>query len=114
MDGVHTLRAGVEFKLAPEFAFRLGYNHVTASMKSSAFKYLPDNSIRTDTEYSNAGRTNNYTLGCGYRGEMFYVDMAYQYSHYKDDFYAFYSQFLEGTQLKNNNHKVILTVGLHF
>ncbi len=114
MDGVHTLRAGVEFKLAPEFAFRLGYNHVTASMKSSAFKYLQDNSIRTDTEYSNAGATNNYTLGCGYRGEMFYVDMAYQYSQYKEDFYAFYNKYLEGTELKNNNHKVVLTVGLRF
>ena len=40
--------------------------------------------------------------------------MAYQYSQYKEDFYAFYNKYLEGTQLKNNNHKVVLTVGLRF
>ena len=44
MKGVHTFRAGVEFKLAPEFAFRLGYNHITASMNRkhiSGFKVTP-------------------------------------------------------------------------
>ena len=41
MKAVHTLRVGAEFKLAPEFAFRLGYNHITAPLKSDAFKYLP-------------------------------------------------------------------------
>ena len=44
MKAVHTLRVGAEFKLAPEFAFRLGYNHITAPLKSDAFKYLPVNS----------------------------------------------------------------------
>jgi hypothetical protein len=81
MKAVHTLRVGAEFKLAPEFAFRLGYNHITAPLKSDAFKYLPVNSMRTDTEFSNPGATNNYTLGCGYRGESFYVDMAYIKKH---------------------------------
>lgn len=114
MKAVHTFRAGVEFKLAPEFAFRLGYNHISASMKSDAFKWLQDNSIRTDTEYANAGATNNYTLGFGYRGELFYVDMAYLYSKYKEDFYAFDNIDLTGTKLANNNHKVVLTLGMRF
>ena len=70
MKPVHTLRVGAEFKLAPEFSFRLGYNHITDPLKSDAFKYPPVNSIRTDTEFSNPGATNNYTFGCGYRGEI--------------------------------------------
>ena len=73
----------------PEFAFRLGYNHITASMKPEAYKWIQSNSIRTDTEYSNLGATNNYTLGFGYRGSTFYADMAYQYNTYKESFYAF-------------------------
>ena len=114
MKAVHTLRVGAEFKLAPEFAFRLGYNHITAPLKSDAFKYLPVNSMRTDTEFSNPGATNNYTLGCGYRGESFYVDMAYMYNTYKETFYAFDSLDLPGTKVTNNNHKVVLTLGMRF
>ncbi len=114
MKAVHTIRVGAEFKLAPEFAFRVGYNHITPSMKSDAFKWIPDNSIRTDTEYANPGATDNYTLGLGYRGEFFYVDMAYQYNTYKEEFYAFDSVYLNGTSIRNNNHKVLLTVGMRF
>lgn len=116
MKGVHTFRAGMEWKVAPEFAFRLGYNHVTVSMKSGgdAFKRLPTNSVRTDTEYSNTGATHNYTLGFGYRGKAFYADMAYLYTHYKEGFYAFEHIDLPGTSIANDNHKVILTLGMRF
>ena len=114
MKGVHTLRAGVEFKLAPEFAFRLGYNHITTSLKDDAYKYIANNSTRTDTEYANPGAKNNYTLGVGYRGQAFYVDMAYQYSTYKEKFYAFDNLDLRATDINNNNHKVLLTLGLRF
>lgn len=114
MKGVHTLRTGVEFKLAPAFAFRLGYNHITASMKSDAYKYIQNNSVRTDTEYSNPGATNNYTLGFGYRGDSFYVDMAYLFNTYKEEFYAFDDMNLKGTEITNSNHKVLLTLGMRF
>lgn len=114
LNGVHTIRVGAEFKLAPEFSFRLGYNHITAAMKDEAFKFLPSNSVRTDTEYSNLKATNNYTLGFGYRGTSFYADMAYQYNTYKEDFYAFDSKFLDATKVTNNNHKVVFTLGMRF
>lgn len=114
MKAVHTLRAGAEFKLAPEFSFRLGYNHITAPMKSDAFKYLPVYSMRTDTEFSNPGAINNYTLGFGYRGSNFYVDMAYILNTYKEDFYAFDSLDLPKTNVTNSNHKVLLTLGMRF
>lgn len=114
MKAVHTLRAGAEFKLAPEFSFRIGYNHITAPLKSDAFKFLPVYSMRTDTEFSNPGATNNYTLGFGYRGKSFYADMAYMLNTYNETFYAFDSLDLPGTKVTNNNHKVLLTLGLRF
>ena len=43
MKGVHTFRAGVEFKLAPEFAFRLDIIISTASMKPEAYKWIQSN-----------------------------------------------------------------------
>lgn len=114
MKGVHTIRVGAEVKLIPEFSFRLGYNHITSPLKSDAFKFLQDNSMRTDTEYSNPGATNNYTFGCGYRGESFYVDMAYMLNTYKETFYAFDDVDLPGTKITNSNSKVLLTVGFRF
>lgn len=114
MKAVHTLRAGAEFKLAPEFSFRVGYNHITAPLKSDAFKFLPVNSMRTDTEFSNPGATNNYTLGFGYRGKNFYADMAYMLNTYNETFYAFDNLDLPGTKITNNNHKVLLTLGMRF
>lgn len=114
LKGVNTLRLGAEIKLAPEFAFRVGYNHITASIDTDAYKALSLNSVRTDTEYSNGKAVNNYTLGFGYRGSMFYADMAYQYNTYKEDFYAFNVETLPATQITNNNHKVVFTLGMRF
>ena len=84
LNGVHTIKVGAEFKLTPAFAIRVGYNHVTAAMKDDAFKELPSNSVRTDTEYSNLKAVNNYTCGLGYRGNYFYADLAYQHNAYKE------------------------------
>ncbi|KAA6338779.1 hypothetical protein EZS27_013230, partial [termite gut metagenome] len=114
LKGVHTIRAGAEFKLAPEFSFRLGYNYITASLYNDTFKNLPVNAIRTDTEFSNGKAANNYTLGFGYRNRNLYVDMAYLYNSYKEDFYAFDHIDLPATTVTNNNHRVMFTLGLHF
>lgn len=114
LKAVHTLRLGAEFKLAPEFAFRLGYNHVSAPMKSDAYKILPNNSVSTSTEFSNVAATNNYTFGLGYRGESFYADFAYMYSTNKEDFYPFDNVNLSKTEVTNNRNRVVLTLGLRF
>ncbi|MDR2859211.1 MAG: hypothetical protein LBV64_02300 [Mediterranea sp.] len=114
LKGVHTIRAGVEFKVAPEFSFRLGYNQITASVYDDTFKGLPINTIRTDTEFSNGKTANNYTLGFGYRGKSLYADMAYLYNTYRENFYAFDNINLPATKVTNNNHKVVFTLGLRF
>ena len=114
LKGVSTIKVGAEFKIIPEFAVRFGYNHITAAMKDDAFKYLPSNSVRTDTEYSNLKSGNNYTFGVGYRGESFYFDLAYQYNTYKEQFYAFDSIHLEKTNVINRNSKVVCTLGMRF
>ncbi|KAA6335837.1 hypothetical protein EZS27_015957 [termite gut metagenome] len=118
---VHTIRAGAECKLTPEFCLRLGYNHITASTHNNASKNLPINTIRTDTEFFNGKATNNYTFGFGYRGENLYVDMAYLYNNYKEDFYAFdFKQIdlplidLPKTEVTTDNHKIMFTLGVRF
>ena len=114
LKGVSTWRFGAEFKVVPEFAFRLGYNNTSASTYSDTFKNLQANTIRTDTEYANRKAINNYTIGFGYRGEMFYADLAYQYNTYKEDFYAFDNVDLPATKITNSNSQVLMTLGVRF
>lgn len=114
LKGVSTFRIGAEYKIIPQFAFRLGYNYRSAIFKDDAFKNLQYNSIHTDTDFANKKAQNNYTLGIGYRGTMFYADLAYQYSSYKENFYAFDDEFLDKTKVTNTRSQVLLTLGMRF
>lgn len=117
LKGVSTFRIGAEIKPIPEFAIRFGYNHSSASIDQNVMKDIPysgPNSIRTDTEYSTTKAKNNYTVGMGYRGSMFYADVAYQYSAYKENFYPFFSEDLAATKVNNYRSQVLFTVGMRF
>ena len=75
---------------------------------------MPLNSVMTDTDYANAKSKSNYTLGIGYRGSLVYADLAYQYSTYKSDFYAFDDEYLNKTKVTNTRSQVIFTLGMRF
>lgn len=114
--GVHTFRVGAEYKVIPQFAFRLGYNYSSAAYKENAVKDLAANSLYTDTDFANMKSLSNYTLGIGYRGSSFYADLAYQYSAQKGDFYpfAFSNDRPAVTKLTNTRSQVLLTLGMRF
>lgn len=125
MKGVNTFRIGTEIRPLSQLAVRLGYNYISAAFKEDAVKYLPSNSLYTDTSFSNSKSQRNYTLGIGYRIRQFYADLAYQTSIYQEDFYPFYNEFEEAPQrwalvtpektVVTNTHKqLLLTVGVHF
>ncbi|MEG1563521.1 MAG: TonB-dependent receptor [Bacteroides sp.] len=125
LKGVHSFRVGAEYKVIPQFALRLGYNYSSAQFKDEALKYLPANSVMTDTDFSNKKARNNYTLGIGYRGSIFYADLAYQYTTYKEDFYPFYNELElsannwtlvtpEATKVTNSRSQVLFTLGVRF
>lgn len=111
--------------MIPQFAFRAGYNYSTAAFHQDAFKDLAINSIQTDTDFANSKSMSNYTLGIGYRGSMFYADLAYKYSTYKENFYPFVNGFTdedgstvigspEATKVTNTRSQVLFTVGMRF
>lgn len=126
LKGVNTFRVGAEYKVIPQFALRAGYNYSSSAFKKDAIKALPENSINTDTDFSNLQSLSNYTLGIGYRGSSFYADLAYKYSVQKADFYPFVSPIEdEGglnyiapeeikTKLTDSRSQVILTLGMRF
>lgn len=124
LKGVSTVRLGLEYKVIPQFAIRAGYNYSSSAFKKEAFKDLSINSIQSDTDFSNSKSLSNYTLGIGYRGSMFYADLAYKFSTYKSDFYPFVNiteedgQYVigspEATKVTNTRSQVLFTVGMRF
>ena len=125
LKGVNTFRVGLEYKVIPQFAFRAGYNYRSSLFDKDAYKDLPINSIQTDTDFTNAGSLSNYTLGIGYRGKLFYADLAYKYSVRKSDFYPFVNMLYtddvltevtspEVTKLTDTRSQVLFTVGMRF
>jgi hypothetical protein len=129
LKGVHTFKIGAEYKIIPEFAFRVGYNHVSAAMTDNAFKWLPSYSTRTDADYSNVKAVNNYTFGIGYRGKSFYADLGYVYSARKEQLHPFHAYELDSnnnyvenvtlantnlTKVNTNTSKLVITLGMRF
>ena len=124
LKGVHTLRVGAEYKVIPQLSLRAGYNLMTSPYQDGAIKALPINSIHTDTDFMNLKARNTYTLGIGYRGSMFYADLAYKLNSQKADFFPFvYSETdgnvtnyisPEATSVKLKRSQVLLTLGMRF
>lgn len=125
LKGVNTFRIGAEYKVIPQFALRLGYNYTSSIFKESAYKEIASDAIDTDTDFTNKKAENRYTIGIGYRGSMFYADLAYQFSSYKSDFYPFINPYEttsgnwvmatpEPTKVTNTRSQVLFTVGMRF
>lgn len=122
---VSTFRIGAEARLAKGCYGRIGYNHVTAPVKSDAYLNLftdsPSYFYSTNTDYINLGATNRVTLGLGARGKHIYADLAYQYQSQKADVYTFHvpedgSELnrLSAAPLDLKRHNVMLTLGYKF
>lgn len=113
LKGVHTIRLGMEARLAPEFSLRFGYNYVTSTMEKNAYNYVTSYNY-TDASYANVLQKNVFTCGLGYRSNNFYADLAYMFSTQKYDFYAFDNANLVAKAIKENRNKVMLTLGYKF
>ncbi len=119
----HTLKLGVEYKLVPEFALRLGYNLVSSPFKTDAFRPLDEyDFFATETAYINWKDLHRITFGFGYRFKGGYFDLAYQYQSQNGDFYAFDGDYTDAgkyyslapTSVKNNRSQILGTLGFSF
>ncbi len=118
LKGVHTVRVGAEYKVVPQFAFRVGYNYSSGIFENYSYKSLPINSIQTDTDFANSESKNDFTVGIGYRGALVYADLTYKYTSCKADFYPFDmydgQQLVQATRLSNTRSQVLFTLGCRF
>ena len=119
LKGQHTFKIGMEVKPVNSFSIRAGYNFVSSPFKNNAYKYLAYDSPLTETDYTNWKATNRFTFGLGYRYKGGYIDLAYQLSSTKGDFYAFYDNSddygqIKPTEIKNDRSQVMCTIGFRF
>ena len=112
LNGVSTLRVGMEARIAPSFSLRAGYNHSSAMFKDDAYSALAV--YRTSTDFNNVKEKDTVTFGLGYSGNVIYADMALKYDMYKSDFYAFDDIDLPKTAVDNERCQLIFTLGARF
>lgn len=135
LKGVHTLKLGAEYKVSPELALRAGYNFVSPMYSKDGYRdfelYQSDGVYYSSTtDYTNWKDTHRLTFGVGYNLDNFNIDLAYQLSTTKGDFYPFpgnaetlkwedgYQETVDNlmgaTKVKNERHQLLLTLGYRF
>lgn len=122
LRGQHTLKVGAEFKPVDSFSIRLGYNFVSSPFKKDAYRTIGFAGPYTETDYTNWGNINRFTVGLGYRYKGGYVDLSYQYQAQKGDFYAFKDgDYIDGvlytlppTKINANRSQLMATLGFRF
>lgn len=126
LQGVHTLRAGAELRVAGGLYLRAGYNYQSSPFKDKAYlnQFLNSSNYNyaTNTDYVNLGELQRVTGGIGYRSGSWYADMAYMYQTQKADVYAFHlpsggantTNRLQAAQVDLNRHNLQFTVGYKF
>ena len=125
LQGVSTFKLGAEYKPMPELAIRAGYNYVSPIYKTNAQRTT---SLDTDgcyysssTDFVNWGATNRFSLGVGFLIDDFTIDVAYQRSMQKGDFYPFETLTVDGTpnkapavEVNNDCDQFLITLGYKF
>lgn len=114
LRGQHTLKVGAEFKPIEALSFRVGYNFVSSPFKKNAVRTIGYDSPYTETDYTNWGAINRFSVGLGYRYKGGYVDLAWQYQAQKGDFYAFDHEGLQSTEIDANRSQLMATFGFRF
>ncbi len=139
LQGVSTVKLGLEYKPAAAWAVRLGYNYVSPMYNTNGVKNVANNDyiaspghvLTTSTDYTNWKSTNRFTCGLGYNVGRFSMDLAYQYAVTKGEFNPFNTltvgdltnagdTALEGDNIANivnvsdKRHQVLFTLGYKF
>ena len=93
LRGVSTLKLGAEYKIDQNIAVRLGYNYVSPMYRENGVRdqmlASPGTYLASTTDYTNWKDTHRITAGVGFTFDQFRLDLAYQYSMRKGDFYPY-------------------------
>ena len=129
LRGVSTFKVGVEYKVMPDIAVRLGYNYVSPMYRTDGYKdgtlSSPSTYYSSTTDYVNWKATNRLTAGVGGAYRHFTIDLACLYSKTNGIFYPFMSYAdpqnnysldngCNGVQVSQSSYRLMLTLGYRF
>lgn len=136
LKGVSTLKLGAECKIDKTVAVRVGYNYSSPMYKETGVRDQTLNSpgtyMASSTDYTNWKATNRLTAGVGFTFDKFRLDLAYQYSMRKGDFYPYMNglsaQYIDDdtqqtvtlsneckpVSVKDNRHQLLCTMAYTF
>lgn len=128
LKAVHTLKAGLEFKPAPEVSMRLGYNYVSPMYQKEGYKDTwldsPGSYHSSTTDFTNWEATHRITCGLGLNLDNWFLSAAYQYSVQKGNFAPFdfyydpedaaYDNITDLVKVDNKRHQVMFTAAYSF
>lgn len=113
----HTIRIGAEVNLGDGIALRGGYYYSSAPFRTDAYKEMLNMPVTaTATDYNNRFSKEAVTLGGGYRGQIFYFDMAYVFDTQKSHFCPYYDpeEPNPAARMEYSNHTITATLGMRF
>ena len=98
------IRVGGEIKITPQFCLRAGYEYYPNSQKNTDVNYVQPIALDNSTVYA---------AGFGYASNSFYTDVTFRNVQDKYLLNEVQPNF-QNINLKNNNNKIMLTLGFKF
>lgn len=90
----HTIKIGGEYRITNNISVRAGYALQTSMVDAQkADKPMWDNSLRTDAEYFVPKNTNYFSIGIGYQGSGWFLDLAWMHRRAAETFMPFSAQY---------------------
>ena len=119
-----TVRAGLEYRITPQFSGRLGYAWMQNPYNDTFKENGNAMTVGSTTAYRMEGDANHFTGGLGYRfNRNFYADIAVVYKTQDDELYSYSNvydnsgaSFIDAApyKLTNNSIRGLLTIGYRF
>ena len=118
----HIIRIGGEYRVNPNWSLRAGYSYKTTQVQKGVDNYeLNIATTGTSPTYQYDNTVQNITCGVGYRYKSFYTDLAYVHK-IRESVYNAFSPINDkfgyepnvSADVKDNNNRVSLTLGMRF
>ena len=118
----HIFRLGAEYRVNPNWSLRAGYSYKTTQVKKGVDEYDYNiATVGTNPAYQYDNAVHNITCGVGYRYKSFYGDLAYVHK-IRESVYNAFSPINDqfgyepniSADVKDNNNRVSLTLGMRF
>ena len=120
----HIIRVGGEYRVNPNWSLRAGYSFKSTQVESGVDRYEYNiATVGTNPTYQYDNTVHHITCGLGYHYKAFYADMAYVHQIRNSVYNAFspvndaYDEYVVpnvSADVKDNNNRVSLTLGMRF